>query len=265
MASAAGEILNETLNIEVWIGVSTIILLVAILNFQSDDVIAQMKTIGTLLLITAYTYFGFTVWFDRSDQVMDVFLSGNHPQGLSLVTVAWTGILYVGYNLGVYPASFFVVKGLKSKRDSILAGIFSGLLMSIPWFLTYIAILGYYPDPNIMQAPVPWLRMLEPYSTFYIGAFGIVVGWTLVETATGVIHAFLGRLENDLNENNKKLKKVHRLLIAFGALLFAMAMSKFGIINLIAKGYLAMAYGMILVYALPLIYNIRKIFFNKTS
>ena len=265
MASAAGEILHETLHIEVWIGVTAIILIVAILNFQSDDVIAQMKTIGTILLISAYSYFGITVWMDRSDQVMDVLSSGNHPEGLSLLSVAWTGILYVGYNLGVYPASFFVVRGLRSKRDSILAGIFSGVLMSIPWFLTYIAIMGYYPDPNILQAPVPWLRMLEPYSIYYVGAFGIVVGWTLVETATGVIHAFLGRLENDLEERNKKLKKHHRLLIAFGALLIAMAMSRVGIINLIAKGYLAMAYAMILVFAVPLLYNIRKILFGKTG
>jgi len=263
MASAAGEILHETLNIQVWVGVGVIILLVGILNFQSDDVIAWMKTIGTLLLITAYTYFGVTVWFDRSEQVSEVFLTNSHPEGLSLITVAWTGILYVGYNLGIYPASFFVVRGLATKRDSILAGVFSGVLMSIPWFLTYIAILGYYPDPDVLNAPVPWLRMLTPYSIFYVGVFGVVVGWTLVETATGVIHAFLGRLANDFEERNKKLKRIHRLFIAFGALFIAMAMSKIGIINLIAKGYLAMAYGMILVFAVPLLYNIRKILFPK--
>ena len=263
MASAAGEILNETLNIDVWLGISTIIVLVAILNFQSDSTIANMKTIGTFLLIAAYTYFGITVWFDRSDEVIHVFSSNTHPENVSLLTVAWTGILYVGYNLGVYPASFFVVKGLSSKRDSIIAGISSGLLMSVPWFLTYIAILGFYPDPNILQAPVPWLRMLEPYSLFYVGLFGLVVGWTLVETATGVIHAFLGRLENDLKEKNFRLKRIHRMGIAMLALLAAMALSSVGIINLIARGYLAMAYGMILVFAVPLLYHAKKILFSK--
>ena len=110
---------------------------------------------------------------------------------------------------------------------------------------------------------MPWLRMLSPYSIIYVGIFGVVVGWTLVETATGVIHAFLGRLAKDMEDRNRVLKRSHRFLIAFGALLIAMAMSRIGIITLIAKGYLVMAYGMILVFAVPLLYNIRKILFPK--
>jgi len=263
MASAAGEILYETFRLTVWVGVGLIILLVALLNFQGDSFIARMKTIGTFGLLTAYTYFGLTVLNDRFDQVSNVIISDQYPQDVSILSIAWTGILYVGYNLGVYPASFFTVRGLHSRRESIVAGIFSGVLMSIPWFLTYISILGYYPDPDVIDAPVPWLRMLRPYPAFYVGLFGIVVGWTLVETATGVIHAFLGRLEFDLEQQNKKLLKIHRLLIAFGALGIAMLLTKIGIIDLIAKGYSAMAYGMIAVFAIPLILNARRIFKNK--
>ena len=169
----------------------------------------------------------------------------------------------MGYNLGVYPASFFAVRGLHSRKESIYAGIFSGLLMSIPWFLTYFAILGYYPDPDVIDAPVPWLRMLQQYPAFYVGLFGIVVGWTLVETATGVIHAFIGRLEFDLQERNKKLLKTHRLIISFVALAIAMLLSKVGIIDLIAKGYSTMAYGMIIVFAVPLLYHFKKILFTS--
>jgi len=110
------------------------------------------------------------------------------------------GILYVGYNLAVYPASFFTLTWLESKKDSIYIGIISGIMMTIPWFLTYFAILAYYPDPKVIEAPVPWLVMLDPFDNWFIVVFGIVVGWTLVETATGVIHAFIGRLQIDIKQ-----------------------------------------------------------------
>jgi uncharacterized membrane protein YkvI len=264
MAAAAGEILKDIFSLNYWVGVLVIIFLVALLNFKGEDFIAKMKTIGTIALFIAYAIFGLSVFFSRSGNVFDAF-SFTEPNfdtvsigGLSLIV--WTGIVYVGYNLGVYPASFFTLRDLKSRRDSIYAGLFSGVLMTIPWFLTYMAIMAYYPDKSVIGATIPWLKMLEPFNQIYILIFGVVVGWTLVETATGVIHGFIMRLENDLEEKNKsKLKPVAKGGIAMIALLLSLVLAQVGIIDLIAKGYTIMAYGMILFYAIPLLLYSKKI------
>lgn len=64
--------------------------------------------------------------------------------------------------------------------------------MTVPWFITYFAFMGYYPDPDVLGATVPWLVILKQVGgTWTIILFGIVMGWTLIETSTGIIHAFV--------------------------------------------------------------------------
>jgi uncharacterized membrane protein YkvI len=79
---------------------------------------------------------------------------------------------------------------------------------------------------------VPWLKMLEPFHPALIIAFGIVVGWTLVETATGVIHAFISRVEIEYLERTKKpLKKISKAIISATALVAALILAQVGIID----------------------------------
>jgi uncharacterized membrane protein YkvI len=267
MASAAGEILNSTLGFPRWIGVILIILLVGFLNYKGDEVIAKLETFGTIALFATYIIFAITVFSNKGSEIADTFSRWDTsylPDAPDLGLLLWTGVLYVGYNLAVYPASFFTYKGIQSRRESILAGFASGLLMTVPWFLTYFAILAYYPDINVLAATVPWLKMLEPFHPTLIIAFGIVVGWTLVETATGMIHAFISRVETEVLERKKiPLKKTTKAAISATALIAALVLSQVGIIDLVAKGYTIMAYAMIAVYGLPLLYYSRQLLFKK--
>lgn len=267
MASAAGEILNNTLGFNVWVGIILIILLVGFLNYMGENFIARMKTIGTVALFGAYTLFGIAVFATRSNQIVDVFSQWNTsftPQPAGILLLIWTGITYVGYNLAVYPATFFTIKHLQSKKESITAGIISGLLMTIPWFLTYVAIMAYYPSEEVLAASVPWLKMLEPFGSVFVIVFGIVVGWTLVETATGIIHAFIGRVDVEIFQNGQQhLSGTRKALISFVALVAAMLLAQIGIIDLIAKGYTYMAYAMILFYGVPLLIAAPKLLFKS--
>ncbi|HMQ01440.1 MAG TPA: hypothetical protein PKC24_16780, partial [Cyclobacteriaceae bacterium] len=187
------------------------------------------------------------------------YLSDGVGTGLAL----WTGILYVGYNLGVYPASMFTYKNIQTRKQSIIAGLIAGLLMTFPWFLTYFAIMAFYPDAQVLEAGVPWLQMLQNFHPAYVIAFSIVVGWTLIETATGMIHGFIGRIDNELKQKGRPLKKMSKAYIALAALLAALLLSQIGIIDLVAKGYGFMAYALITVYALPILFFSFKIMSGK--
>lgn len=269
MASAAGEILNNTLGFNVWVGIVLIILLVGFLNYMGENFIASMKTVGTIALFGAYTIFGISVFINRSDQIAEVFSSWNTsftPEPAGILLLIWTGITYVGYNLAVYPATFFTIKNIQTKKESITAGFIAGLLMTIPWFLTYVAIMAYYPSEDVLGASVPWLKMLEPFGATFVVIFGIVVGWTLVETATGIIHAFIGRIDAEVFQKSKQyLSGSRKALISLVALVAAMLLAQVGIIDLIAKGYSYMAYAMIVFYGLPLLVAAPKLLFKKES
>ena len=261
MASAAGAILHSTMGFEPWVGVLVIIVLVGFLNYKGEDVIAKLETIGTIALFAAYFIFAFVVYQQRSDQMWSVFQRGDVSfQPSSIPVLLWTGILYVGYNLGVYPAAMFTYRDVQSRRESVVAGFIAGLLMTIPWFITYFALMGYYPDATILASSVPWLEILKSFHPALIVVFGIVVGWTLVETATGMIHAFISRIEVDLEERKKKkMSKLTRAGIATIALVASLILAQVGIIDLVAKGYEALAYVLILVFAVPMLLYSKKL------
>jgi len=267
MASAAGEILNQTLNFNNWVGVVLITLVVGFLNYKGEDTIAKLETIGSVALFITYFIFTFTVFTNKADQISKTFKTWDvsylpDPPGLGILL--WTGILYVGYNLAVYPASFFTFKSIQTRKESILASIFAGLLMTVPWFLTYFAIMAYYPDKAVLESTVPWLKMLAEFNPVLVAVFGVVVGWTLIETATGMIHAFISRIGTEAEKKGRPLKKISKAYISTGALIASIILAQVGIIDLVAKGYTIMAYAMIAVYAIPLlIFSGRFIKSNK--
>ena len=256
MAAATGEILSNTMGFNYWVGVILMIVIVALLNFYGEGLIEKFKSFGTLALYLGYILFATLVISRNWDRMVDNLASGNHSMtpDVSVWAVVWSGILYVGYNLAVYPAALFTVRRQTRLRQTAVAGVVAGLLMTIPWFLTYFALMGFYPDEGVFDAAVPWLEMLSAEAAWVIVIFGIVVGWTLIETATGMIYALVARVDQNLVDANRRpMSRRSHGAIAVVTLVLALLLAQVGIIDLVAKGYTAMGYAMIVVFAVPLL------------
>ena len=188
MASANGEILNSTLGFNYWVGVILIVGIVGLLNFFGESIIEQFKSIGMVFLYVGYILFATLVITQNWDQILNTMSSGNRSlaPGASAWAIAWSGAIYVGYNLAVYPSALFTVRRQTRLRETVVAGLIAGFMMTIPWFLTYFSLMGFYPNDEIFGAPVPWLQMLSSQGAWVVILFGIVVGWTLIATATGI-------------------------------------------------------------------------------
>ncbi|HWM28388.1 MAG TPA: hypothetical protein VNQ14_08010 [Woeseiaceae bacterium] len=256
MAAATGEILSDTMGFNYWVGVILMIVIVALLNFHGEGLIEKFKSFGTLALYLGYILFATLVISRNWDRMVENLTSGNHSMApdVSVWAVVWSGILYVGYNLAVYPAALFTVRRQTRLRQTAVAGVVAGLLMTIPWFLTYFALMGFYPDEGVFDAAVPWLEMLTGEAAWVIVIFGIVVGWTLIETATGMIYALVARVDQNLIDANRRpMSRRSDGAIAVVTLVLALLLAQVGIIDLVAKGYTAMGYAMIVVFAVPLL------------
>jgi len=257
VASATGEILNQTMGIPNWIGIVIMMVLVGWLNFYGDRLIEKFKTIGTISLMVGYVFFSILVISSTWENAAEVLRTGDTsfiPGEISIWMVLWTGVIYVGYNLAVYPAALFTIKRQKSVKETIVSGLIAGFLMTSPWFLTYFALLGFYPDEAVLGSSVPWLVMLDGYGLWVMILFGFIVGWTLIETATGMIHAFITRVDQQFEEFGKApLSGKKRAIVSVGTLVSAFLLAQVGIIDLIAYGYTFMAYAMIAIFGLPLL------------
>ncbi|MFQ5738471.1 MAG: hypothetical protein ACE5JX_05620 [Acidobacteriota bacterium] len=257
LSAATGSIAQEVLHWPFWLGASLVLALVAILNFYGKKVIAHFKTAGTVFLYIGYLLFTLAVVASRSPQIARALVAADtsYFPDLGLGTVVWTGLLYVGYNLAALPTTLFVLEEQRERKHSIWAGAITGLLATLPFGLTWISLLGFYPASEVLDAPVPWLRMLsQTASPGVIVLYGLVVAWTLVETCTGFIHALLDRVDARLRElGQPPLSRPKHALIAAGIVLLSGGLSRFGIIDLISQGYTAMAYGFLILMALPLL------------
>lgn len=258
MSSATGAIVEQMTGLNYWVGVSVITVVVGILNFYGEKIIACFESVGTVLLYIGYISFSALVISQGSGHISQVMNTGDisFTPDVTVLSALWTGILYVGYNLVVFPASFFTIKEQTNTRQSVIGGLIAGLLMTIPWFMTYFAIMAFYPDTSVLAAPVPWLVMMtaDKAPSWLFLFFGLVMGWTLIETATGMIHAMLGRIDKGLADSGRPaMARSRRAVLTIAILAASAVLAKFGIIDLIAKGYKALSYAIIVLLLVPLL------------
>jgi len=83
--------------------------------------------------------------------------------------------------------------------------------------------------------------------------YAFVILWTLIETATGHIHAVTDRISVNLEELDRAaLTPMQAGMLSVGILLVSAVLSRLGLITLVAQGYSILAYGFLLLFALPL-------------
>ena len=261
MASAAGSIMEQTMGIPYLVGIVAIILVVAVLTYYGASLIERFKTFGTGFLYLAYLLFGILILSQTWGDVTSVFAAGNtaYVEDASAIAVMQSGILYVGYNLAIFPAVFFVLHRQKTRKESVVSGLLAGVMMTLPFLLTYLCLMAFYPSESVMGAEVPWLPMLRSVAGPGVIAFyGIVIGWTLVETSVGAIHAIIDRIDADLERIDTGqfadidgLTQMQSGLLGGGILVAATLLSQIGIIALVAQGYTIMAYFFIALFAVP--------------
>src|SRR5699024_3526042 len=174
VVAATGSILESTLGFNFWIDVDAITLVAGLLNFYGRHLIERFKTVGTTALFLGYLVFATMVISNTWGNAKEIFASGDtsFAGDFPWWSLIWTGLIYVGYNLAVYPAALFTVKRQKSLKDTVFGGLIAGVLMTVPWFLTYFAMMGFYPNEDVLGAEVPWLEMMSTFGVWVTIVFG---------------------------------------------------------------------------------------------
>lgn len=257
VSSAAGELGQQIIGLPYLAGVGLVILIAAVLNFYGRRLLEPFKSTGTTILYLLYIVLAAAVLSARWQNVQEVFATADtsYVDSATVLAAVGTGFLYVGYNLAVMPATFFSLDRQERPRETVTAGLLTGVLAGVPFVLTYLCLLSFYPSDNVLGAPVPWLAMLQGLGTqALVLLFAVVVIYTLVETATGLTHAMVDRIDDTLAELGKpRLTRMRAALFTGGVLIAAAILSQVGIIALVATGYGIMAYVFLALFALPLL------------
>ncbi|TKG64929.1 YkvI family membrane protein [Prauserella endophytica] len=256
LISAAGSIMADTLSVPVWITSVGLVAIVAVVLFFGQAVVERFNSTGTVLLTVGYVLFAVLVLTVKGDDLVANFRDSAPP--LDPDSTAWSsissGLIYGSLYLCIFPAAMPVMRFARARKDSFWSAINLGWLIALPLFLTYFAVMAFYPDPAVLDAQIPWLRMLSDYGPWVVIVFGLLVGWTLLATAVGLVQGALNRVSVNLEDFGRKpLTRKGNAVTAAVTLIVAIVISQAGIVDLVAKGYTAGAWGMLIVFGLPLL------------
>ena len=122
----------------------------------------------------------------------------------------------------------------------------------IPAVMFLVAMSASYPE--ILDVAVPSDFMLQRLAVpglqivFYVVVFG-----TFVDTGTAFIHALNDRIELGFHKRQRRLPAWLRPVVAAGFLLASVSLAiRFGVIELIARGYGTLTWVFIAVFVAPL-------------
>lgn len=247
VAAAAGSITEETFGVSYWVGVGVVMVAVGALVFGGNATIERFFTAWSFVLYAIYVTF--FVWCFRSFGADIATNMGAEPAGTGWM---WAGLSYAGYNLAVIPPVLAALRLHESRRETFVAGLLTGPIAMIPGLLFFLATVGRYPD--ILDATVPANVLLEVLGSrpFQI-AFQLVLFGTLVETGAGLIHAVNERISGLRSDSAETMPPWVRPAVALALLALGTFISRFGLIDLIARGYGTLTIGFIVVYVIPVL------------
>jgi len=247
VAAASGAIMEETFGLNYWIGVVAVMVAVGALVFGGNRAIERFFTAWSFVLYALYFFF-FEWCFQRFGPAITANLTAE-PAGTGWL---WAGLSYAGYNLAVIPPVLATLRLHSTRKETFTAGALTGPIAMIPGLLFFLATVGQYP--GIMDARVPANVLLEILgSRAFQVAFQVVLFGTLVETGAGLIHAFNERISGMRKDQDAELHRWIRPAVAVGLLALGTFISRFGLIDLIARGYGTLTVGFIVVYVVPVL------------
>ena len=249
IAAAAGATGALLLGWPEWAGAGLLMAaIVAVCTFGSAGV-ERMFRVSSLFLYAVYILFVVLALTRFGDQTAAHLASAPAGEGW-----AAGGLLYASYNVvGVIGVLPFLVHQ-RSRGDAILSGLLAGPLAMLPGLLFFLSMIAFYPAIGDEALPSNFLLARIGLGWFTL-LFNVMLFVALLETGAGGVNAITDRVAETWETRfGKPFPRLGFLalsaLIVFGS---GVAATRIGLIDLIASGYGAFAYVMLVIFIVPLL------------
>ena len=251
LGAAAGEIVHSNFGVAEYWGILMLMGTVAVFVFLGSSTIEKFLTYWSILLYGAYALLIIWTVSVFGNEIGQNISSDDAP--IKTVTVFKQGWTYAGYNLVILTAVLFAVRHMSTRKDAVISGILCGPLSMIPAFLLLFSMIPHYPA--IVDEILPITYLLERLNSGWFAVFlQLVIFGTFIETGTALLHSINERVSESYRAHEKSMPRLMRPLISTIALIVAIYLAnKFGVIDLIGRGYAYSTYLFLAIIVVPLL------------
>ncbi len=164
------------------------------------------------------------------------------------------GLTYAGYNIVGAVMILPLARHFRSRRDAVVAGVLAGPLAMLPGLLFFVCMIAWYPQIGAEALPSDYILRQLDMPVFHV-LFQAMIFSALLECGVAAVHAANERVAATWRERRGvELSSPARLMIAAALLVGSIFIADhFGLVDLIARGYRALAWLFLVVYVLPLL------------
>lgn len=232
VGAASGSILRDSLGVPSLVGSGIFLLFVAYLTFHGSKAIEVALSWWSYVLYIVYFTLLLLAFSHFDKAIASNFSAGTVKPGWQL-----GGFQYAFYNIAVTSTVLFSLNYLESRREAILSGVMAAFISMVPAVFLYVAMIGIYPD--VLSVEIPSNEIIARLGTkFLLPVWIIVLFGTMIETGVGFFHTINERINTALiAKRGAGMSRGARGTVGVLLALMGMAISNYGLIGLIAKGY----------------------------
>jgi uncharacterized membrane protein YkvI len=246
--AAAGRVLEDALGVPAGLGTALMLACIVVTTWCGHRFVEVTLTIGAIGVTGVVLGICIAVLAEDGARVVAAFDADPGTHG-------WlrSGLVFLLYNSALAPVLVYVAAPLRDWRESLVAGIASGLAGVLPALLLHLAFMR--DQAQLVAADLPAYRLVETLDAPWLEAIYVCVLFvTIVQTGVGVLHGVNERIDASWRERlGRPLPTRWRATIAGGAVLASLLLAKLGLVTLIARGYGTLAWGFLAVFTLPLL------------
>jgi len=260
--AAAGAIGAAVLNWPPLMGTLCLIVSIVIVASYGNASVERLFKWVSIFLYGVYAIF----------LALSLYSFGNRIQANFAITTpmdGWVigGLTYASYNVVGAVIILPVLRHLRSNKDALVAGVLAGPLAMLPALLFFSCMIGFYPQIAGEVLPSDFLlRRLNVPAFHYL--FQLMIFMALLESGTGFVHAINERVALALlTQRGRVLPLAARASISGAVLMGSIFVAtRFGLVTLIARGYRALAYVLLVVFVVPVMtLGIRQLWKSRNS
>lgn len=248
--AAAGAIAAATMNLPPIVGTLALMAGITAFTTYGNQGVERLFVLVSVLLYTVYAVFLVLALTGAGGSIASAFATAGAPSG----DWAIGGITYAGYNIACVVMILPVTRHMRSDRDATIAGLVAAPLAMLPALLFFIAMTAFLPEIASAVLPSDYMLVRLGHPVFHI-LFQIMIFAALLESGTGAVHAVNERIA-ETREPRLTMRPAARGAVALLVLAPCMLLAdRIGLVTLISAGYRALAWLLIAIFVLPLMWT----------